>query len=392
MSNGTRHVETSSDEGETAMEIAECIPIIVKALDGSSLSQDEKLSFTVDSLIDDSYSLFESFYGYMNRKHPAKAWSRQADRLINRLNSLKKDRDLDSSSNYERDKISDWAVLALEKAGRQSEIIPLCESEAEKTGGYIRLVKRLIEGKRYEDAETWVMKGIKKLGDKLPGITSHLRGELLKIRAHKRDWNSVAAMAVYEFILHQSIDAFLYCKKTGEKVNQWPRVRALLVKYLEEGTLPWKQKDWPLPEPPIPYSPPLHRRDFPMIMDLIDIAILEKKPNQVLAWYDKISKTNYGWMGVRLDKIAVAVQSFAPDRAISMWKRMAEGLIAQVNPQAYKEAAVYLKKAEKVMTDQKKQKEWNDYMMQLKTTHIRKTRLIETLEKMNNRPIIQNKK
>lgn len=392
MSNGTRHVETSNDEGETAMEIAECIPIIVKALEASSISQEEKLAFAVDSLIEDSYELFESFFGYLNHKHAASVWNSLADRLIDRLNGFPSGGDPDPSRNYKRDQISDWAIHSLEKTGRHNEIIPLCESEAEKTGSYVRLVERLVEDKRFEDAERWIQKGIKKIGDKWPGISSNLRGELLKIRAHKRDWHSVAAMAVYEFVQYQSDEVFSSCKKTSEKVNLWPKVRELLLKYLETGTVPWKQKDWPLPEPPVPYSKTSHVWGFPMIGNLIDIAILEKKPEDVLLWFDKIPKTNSRWIGVNLDKVATAVQAYAPDRAVSLWKREAENYIAQVNPKAYKDAAIYLRKAEKVMAPQGKQKEWDDYIVQLKKEHIRKIRLIEVLDKLHGQPIMSIKK
>jgi uncharacterized Zn finger protein len=41
-----------------------------------------------------------------------------------------------SSRNYHRNRLSDWLIKALEKAGRQEEIIPLCEREAEETGSY----------------------------------------------------------------------------------------------------------------------------------------------------------------------------------------------------------------------------------------------------------------
>ena len=43
MRTGTRQVEESHDEGETAMEIADCMPVIVGALDRSSLDASEKL-------------------------------------------------------------------------------------------------------------------------------------------------------------------------------------------------------------------------------------------------------------------------------------------------------------------------------------------------------------
>ena len=128
-----------------------------------------------------------------------------------------------------------------------------------------------------------------------------------------------------------------------------------------------------------------------MFGTLIDIAILEKNPEQVLAWYDKIPKNNHGWYGIRLDKIATAIQSYAPDRAVSMWKKMAESHIAQVNPKAYQEAVKYLRKVDKVMSEQNRQKEWETYILLLKKEHVRKIRLIEMMDKAQARPIVQIK-
>ena len=56
---GTRQVETSDDDGETAMEIGECLPVIVKALDQSSLPALDKLSWALDTVLKDEYSLLE---------------------------------------------------------------------------------------------------------------------------------------------------------------------------------------------------------------------------------------------------------------------------------------------------------------------------------------------
>jgi len=390
ISSGIKLVETSNDEGETAMEIEGCLPVIIKALERSSIAPVDKLLFAVDSMIDDDYGMFEPFSIYIDRKeHTADVWDIIAEKLIKRLKDSKSEKELVSSRNYRRDEISDWAIHALEKAGRKKEIIPLCETEAEKTGSFVRLVKLLVEAKRYEDAERWIHKGIKLLENNLPGIAASLRGELLNIRTRNRDWPSVAAIRVYEFVKSPSNTDYMECKKAAEKIKVWPVVRETLLTYLEKSLLPWKQKGWPLPEPGFDHSKSSKGETFPMFGTLIEVAILEKWPEQVLAWYDKIPKSNYGWYGVRLDEIATAIQSYAPDRAVSMWKRMAENLIAQVNPKAYKDAAIYLRKAAKVMAEQNNQKEWDSYILQLRKEHTRKIRLIEILDKMPGRPIVQ---
>ncbi|GAH04252.1 unnamed protein product, partial [marine sediment metagenome] len=154
---GIRQVEESNDEGETAMEIADCMPLIVEALDRSSLDDVGKLSWALDAVLEDQFEVCEAFAEYLDRRHPQTAWHTFADRLLGRLKRFKGTRSADNfSRSYERDRLSGWAIHALEQAGREDEIIPLCVAEAKRTGSYDRLVERLVAARRYEDAEQWI--------------------------------------------------------------------------------------------------------------------------------------------------------------------------------------------------------------------------------------------
>jgi uncharacterized Zn finger protein len=124
---------------------------------------------------------------------------------------------------------------------------------------------------------------------------------------------------------------------------------------------------------------------------LIAIAILEKKPDQVLHWYDQIPRKGFGRYGVNDDEVAAAVQSHAPERAVDIWKSKAERLIAQVKPKAYREAAKYLRKAGLVMEQQKKSKQWSQYLQGLRQQHARKIRLIEILDGLAGKPIVKKR-
>jgi uncharacterized Zn finger protein len=124
---------------------------------------------------------------------------------------------------------------------------------------------------------------------------------------------------------------------------------------------------------------------------LIDIAILEKQPDRVLFWYDH-GQNGRNWVGIGDDRIAAAIQEHAPERAIAIWKTIGEGLINQTKPSAYEQAARYLRKAEKVMKQQKKQVEWKKYVSGLREQHSRKKRFIEILDHSDGRPIISRKK
>ncbi|MBU4448654.1 MAG: hypothetical protein KKD99_08710, partial [Proteobacteria bacterium] len=390
---GMRQVEESHDEGETAMEIADCMPVIVAALDQSSLDTADKLTWALDALIEDQFEVCEAFAEYLQRRHPQTAWHTLADRLLARLNGLKGAKGADDfSRNYERDRLSNWSIHALERTDREDEIIPLCIAEAKLTGSYDRLVKRLVAARRYEDAEKWIKEGIRDIGKKWPGIATGLRDKMREIRTFEQNWPVVAALQVEEFVYRPSRQAFTECQKASDKTEAWPKVRESLLHYLEKGELPWKQKGWPLPESGLDRPDADQRNRFPLFGDLINIAILEKNPDQVLKWYDQRPKGHFGWLGVDDDTIATAVQAHAPDRAVAIWENKAERLIAQVKPSAYQEAAKYLRKAGEVMSKQNKQAQWDQYLRSLRDTHARKRRLIEILDGLDGKPIMEKRR
>lgn len=393
ISTGTAQVEESDDDGETAMEVADCMPIIVKALAMSSLGSEGKLNWALDTVLEDQYDLCEVFVAYLHQPHPESAWNSFADRVLLRLSNLKstKWRD-DFHRDYDRDQLSNWAIHALERSGREDEIIPLCIAEAEQTNNYGRLVKQLIAVRRYQEAEPWIQQGVQATKDRWPGIAADLRGKLRQIRTLEKNWPAVAAILCEEFVRRPSQHAFTEGKKVCSKARVWSRVRGHLLFFLEKGVLPWKQKDWPLPESGLDAPVAGEKDRFPLVSVLIEIAIFEKKPDQVLRWYDQRPKDRFGWYGVDEDVIATAVQAHAPDRSVTLWKKKAERLIAQVKPSAYQEAAPYLRKAGRVMAQVEKTAEWEQYLKGLRSTHARKRRLIEVLDGLEDEPIVRKRR
>jgi uncharacterized Zn finger protein len=295
----------------------------------------------------------------------------------------------DFSRSYRRDRLSDWAILALDQAGRKDEVIPLCEAEAEKTGNYDRLVNLLVSARRYEEAERWIWEGIRATKDKWPGTAHGLRNKFLEIRKRQKDWPAVAAIQVEEFVRQPCRQTFTNCKKAAVKVKAWTAVRKALLNYLENGEPPWKRKGWLLPVSGLDVPESQLKDRFPMVSQLIEIAILEKNPECVLHWYDQLPRKRYGWYGVDDNAIATAVQTHAPDRAVAIWKNKAERLIAQVKPKSYHEAGKYLRKAAKVIAKGKKQVEWEGYLQRLREHHARKIRLIEVLDSLEGKPVIK---
>lgn len=118
----------------------------------------------------------------------------------------------------------------------------MCETEAQLTGNYDRLVKRLIAARRYTDAEHWVNEGIEAIKEKWLGTAASLRGKFLEIRTRQKNWPAVAAIHAEEFVRHPSQQTFRDCRKSSDNIKTWPAEHASLLHYLEKGELPWLQK------------------------------------------------------------------------------------------------------------------------------------------------------
>jgi uncharacterized Zn finger protein len=134
----------------------------------------------------------------------------------------------------------------------------------------------------------------------------------------------------------------------------------------------------------------MRRKEFPMADVLIDIAIEEKRPDDVLKWYDGRSKKLVFWGGdgYQEDQVAEAVADHYPDRALAIWQNVAENQIALTKPKGYEAAAVYLRKVYGLLKKLKRESEWKDYLLKLRQANMRKTKFIEILSRLEGRRIL----
>jgi uncharacterized Zn finger protein len=401
---GVREVEMIHDEGETAEALSSCLEIVFRALPQSSLAPAEQILWAVEAELNDEYDFCQGLETFWHKKHTAADWNIVADKFASRLKQYKSSREDDSfSRNYRRDRLTDWLIRALEGSGRQEEIIPLCEREAEETGSYFRLIDRLKQAKRWKEAEEWIHKGIKATQQRLPGIADQLRTAWREIREREKNWPQVAALYAEQFFQQPGLHTFHELRKAAERAKVWPEVEAAARHYLETGELPHTTKrtkkgqtipPWPLPECEVKDTTERRKTDAPMLGVLIDIAIDKKQPDKVLHWYDQRRPTTaasgyswrYGWFDE--DRIAQAVVDAYPDRAIAMWKKIAEAQIAQTQVRAYETAAGYLRKIQRVLGKLKREREWKEYLAALRQANLRKPRCVEILDRLENRRIL----
>lgn len=76
---------------------------------------------------------------------------------------------------------------------------------------------------------------------------------------------------------------------------------------------------------------------------MIDIAIYEKRIEDVLKWFDIHKKKRGNWTGDDMsDRVASAIVTDYPDKSVGIWKRLAEKHISVTNAASYAEGAQYL--------------------------------------------------
>lgn len=397
---GTRQVEMSDDEGETAHEISSCLNVVFRALSRSSLSSAEQLLWAVEAELNDEHDLCQGAEVFWQQERAAADWNSLAEELARHLDQHKTAKDDGFSSKYRRDRLTDWLILALEKSGRHEEIIPLCEREAVETGSYVRLVNYLVEADRLEEAQRWACKGIKATQKQWPGIANELRTILREMREKENDWLTVAAFWSDDFLAQPSLETFQELQKAAERAEVWLVVRLAIMHYLETGELPETAeraaKDrtippWPLPETGLPETTKGWRVHFPMTRTLIDIAIAEGQPDEVIRWYDQRRQESAvnEWTWFQENGIAEAVADTHPERAVAIWKKIAEGYIARTQPKAYEVAAGCLRSIRHALQKQGRDNEWESYLAGLRQANRRKRRLLEILDGLTGRPIIE---
>lgn len=383
---GISQVEQSHDDGETAIAVASCLSVVFRALPASSREPDEQLSWSIDALLRDPYDLCHGAREVLEQPYPFEAWSTVADDLLSRLASLPAAAG-DFSREYRRRQLTDFAILALEEAGRDDEIIPLCEREAQAGSGYQRLVERLLAAGRRAEAEQWARTGIAATARQYPGIASALHELLCTLRGEAGDWTMVAALRAGAFFNSPSLSTLQAMMAAAERAGAVPATRAAALHYLESGQLPQQEAvsvggtsipAWPFPDTGIPPAERRHPLQFPQLGLLIELAISEGQPAEVLRWYDRRGSARY--VQINDDAVADAMVKAYPERAAAIWQELAESRIVQTSPAAYEEAALFLRKLRRVWGEQGKTVEWRPYVEGLRAANKRKRRLVETLD------------
>lgn len=391
---GSEQVEESDDEGKTHDELADTLSVVYKALPKSSLSGVQKIECAINWEMDDDFSLTDGLDSFWKIHFDKQTWSSVADLLLKNLDKTTgKVSGNRFSRDYRRDFLTNHIITALERSDRTDEQLALCMREAPVTKSYDRLVSLLLKQKKTIEAEEWIRKGIRDTADDYSGIASGLREKLLQMYTKKRNVPFCAALKSDMYFERPNLDNFKQLEKACKKARVWNNVRPAIITYLNTGRIPeFTGKAWPLPDTGL-FRPAKKSYDKPpYIHDLIKIALYEKNIDEVLRLYDGSRKSksgfSYGYGSGLEDEIADVIKVKYPERSIAMWKIKAERHIDRTSPSEYEVAVAYLNRILKVSATIKKKKECMQYIESLRVKNKRKRRLLEMLNGLTGKRII----
>jgi uncharacterized Zn finger protein len=391
---GQDQVGRSHDDGETGMAIADCMAIVSRAVLKSSLSDRDKILYAIDLSLADDYGLVDNLERIADRRWSKRTWSAVADALAQRLDSGSSSVGTDFHSRYRRDRLSNWSILALDAAGREEEAIEVCEREAIRTGSYERLVRRLMDGRRLDEATQWAERGYAAVLDESPGTASGLHKLLRDIARRRRRWPLVAAYEAERFFERPDVSRLKELLAAAKKAGCESGVRKAALRFLETGRRPAPSGKWPLPPTQLPNADRPDRRTIEPAKHwdvLRDLAIEEDRPDDVLRWYDRLaprSRSNFWRSDDAGLRVARAVSSTHPERAIDIYRAAAEKLMERAKPDAYMEAGGLLRRVRDLLHTSKRSSEWPAVLTELRESHRRKRRLMEVLDGLEGQPIV----
>ncbi len=390
---GSDQVGESDDDGETASALGDCLKIVLKAIPHASLSRSRQLLWVIERRLDDEFGLLESGEEILEKSvYTAADWLETATALEHLLAAQVVPKTVNYSDTYRRQRLVDRLIDAYRRCNAGDRIQPLLEREVEICRNYDQLVAHLLQAGERDQARQWCVRGFQKTVQESPGLASALQKQLRSMAEEEKRSAMAAAYRAQDFFERTSVDTYKELRKAAEKSGCWPRLRELLLAYLETGQrpdLPSKKGealDWPLPEPEVSFPPPSKGRtpSFSKQDVLIDIAILEKRLDDVVRLYETMKKDCVGGRYIIGEKVAKAVAQTHPGVSLTIWRKMVDSLVAQVKPKAYNDAAAFLRKMRTVYETTNRLSEWQALLSELRQTHKAKRRLLDVLDALSS--------
>jgi uncharacterized Zn finger protein len=392
--------EDGEDSEDVIGEVSECMKTVFLALDRTTLPVHERMMYVADLEFSDDYCLCALDHLFWNGPFTENDWSRFADLLITRIEADQNGREMkENSPFYLRKDIIQKLLVAFDAANRSDDAIGFCIGAAAKPGYTPSLVRYLIHWKRWEEARQWIGREIRQEHHH-NGKAGELRTLLRELWEQEDDWLHIAGMRAEEFFSLPSIHEYRELKTASEWAGVWPQVKELVSGFLVQDKKPGSYVSRSggdemilgiLPRSGVIPMKPERRIPAPAYELLIAIAVDEKDPDEVLAWYDRseAEKPAFPLSTVLVEGIADTIAETFPERAVAIRKHIAEVFLKEARQKSYELAIGHIRKIKETLKRQDRLPEWELYLSELKKNHLRKKRFLDMLMFLDDRPIVQ---
>jgi uncharacterized Zn finger protein len=142
------------------------------------------------------------------------------------------------------------------------------------------------------------------------------------------------------------------------------------------------------------------RKPQPYYAVLLDMAIKDKRPDDVLRWYEaETTPTKQTLCGPHFfgnyydsDRVAKAVATAYPQRALEIYRRKLDANLKQANTSAYQTCAVCLRNMRPIYKALDQDDHWNELLADVRHNYRNRPRFMEILDKLEGRSIVQSHK
>jgi len=380
---GEQQAEQSHDEGEISSQVSECMDVVVEAvMRQGDMDVLEKLKWEEQLRDNDNYAILSDMKSSWatSLKASDEDWQRVVDAVTAKYENERQKRTWKA-----RYLLYDLAVV-MERLGRFDRAAEMLrETIAEDPRGYVKLVDLFERHKRHAEAAAICRQGLAVR----PSLNCdyELRERLQKIACATKDPKIIAAQALDDFLAHPYESTYRKLKRACEKLGAWKRVRDFVLRHYETGARMADEKKWPLAK--IEMTACEEKVSFPCAGVLTDIALHEKRMDDVVKWYRVLTHDgneifySYGWNGDRNEEVANAVAKIAPELSVKVWEKKIVANCEKPNRLCYANIGVALRKLRPLLERLGRVGEWHQIIERLRTEYKRRSSLMGILNQID---------
>lgn len=119
----------------------------------------------------------------------------------------------------------------------------------------------------------------------------------------------------------------------------WKRVHDFILRHYETGAKIEEEKNWPLAQMEMTAK---EEFAFPRVDILTDLALYEKRKDDVVKWYRKLTRNglefseSYGWGDDRNEDVVAAIGDDEPELALKFWQWRASATACRASAGGFK--------------------------------------------------------